>query len=149
MRRILAGLMLAGCVVICGGCAINDAGMGTALRGEIESLCKQMEDAMRADDLEKVASFYADDGILLSPGGDKRGGSRAALVEYWQGFGTGVDWELQVHSVEGDEKLATQRGRSILTYIKNGERRVSTVEFLLIWQRQTDGTLKIAVDAYW
>ena len=60
-----------------------------------------------------------------------------------------MDWELQVHSVEGNDKLATQRGRSILTYIKNGERRVSTVEFLLIWQRQTDGTLKIAVDAYW
>ena len=51
MRRILAGLMLARCVV-------------TALRGEIESLCRQMEDAMRADDLTRVASFYADDGIL-------------------------------------------------------------------------------------
>jgi ketosteroid isomerase-like protein len=119
------------------------------LRQEIAALCAQMEQAMRENDLKRVASFYADDGILLGPGGDTRGGSRAALEEYWLGFGRGVDWSLVTHSIEGEEGLAIQRGRSILTYVRDDQRRTSVVEFMLIWQRQDDGTLKIKVDAYW
>ena len=108
-----------------------------------------MEQAMRDNDLHKVASYYADEAVLLGKNGHRRGGSRQAIDDYWAGFGQGVDWSLITHSIEGVGSLIVQRGRSILTYIRNGERRESTVEFLLIWQRPEGGELKIVTDAYW
>ncbi len=108
-----------------------------------------MEQAMRDNDLLKVASYYCDDAILLGKSGYKRGGTRQAIDTYWRGFGTGIDWSLSVDSVEGVDNLIVHRGRSSLTYIRNGERHTSEVEFVLLWQRSEDGVLKIAFDAYW
>jgi len=108
-----------------------------------------MEQALRNRDLPHVASFYADDGILLSPGSERRGGSRSLIEQYWARFDTAVDWSLTTHSIEGVDGLVVQRGRSVITFMNDGVQRLGTVEFLLIWQRQPDGSLKIAVDGYW
>lgn len=142
---------MSGCATTARAAAVDpDEAAAAALREEVAGLCAQMEQAMRDNDLKRVASFYADDGILLGPSGQRRGGSRAALEEYWARFGTGIDWSLITHSVEGRDNMAVQRGRSVLTYINpEGARHTSVVDFMLIWQRQDDGTLMIAVDAYW
>jgi len=139
----------AGCATTARTASPTTAMPDAALRQEIADLCAQMEQAMRVNDLRRVAWFYADDAILLGPDGLQRGGTRAALEEYWLGFGRGVDWSLITHSIEGEVGLAVQRGRSILTYVRNEQPRTSVVEFMLIWLRQKDGTLKISVDAYW
>ena len=104
---------------------------------------------MRDNDLLKVGSYYWDDAILLGQSGNRRGGSRESIDAYWRRFGTGIDWSLSVDSVEGVDNLIVHRGRSSLTYIRNGERHTSEVEFVLLWQRSEDGVLKIAFDAYW
>lgn len=120
-----------------------------SLQAEVRMLCQGMEEALREGDLQRVASFYADDGILLSPSGKRQGGSRQLLEQYWARFDTAVDWSLTTHSIEGVEGLVMQRGRSDISFEDDGELRVGTVEFVLIWQRQLDGSLKIAADGYW
>lgn len=119
------------------------------LRDEVAGRCKQMEQAMRDNDLMKVASFYTDDAILMSKSDNKRGGSREAIEEYWKRFGTGIDWSLSVESIRGVDSLIVHHGRSVLTYITKNERHTSEVEFMLLWIRQEDGVLSIAFDVYW
>ena len=116
--------------------------LGEALRG--------MEEAMRRNDLAAVAAFYRDDCVLLSPGGSRTTG-REAIDAYWARFGTGIDWKLEPFATEGNygRGFAYQRGRSTLTYERDGELRTSTVEFVLLWRRDNLGDWRIAVDGYW
>ena len=138
------------------GCAsptrVNDTTAQADLRAHIEALNEAMEARFRAGDMLDVAAFYADDGIMLAPDGERVEG-RNAIDAYWARTGenyTDLDWELTVEHVEGDEGLAYQRGRSTLSRTSvDGERRVSIVEFVLIWQQQDDGSYRILVDAYW
>ncbi len=149
---LLVATLMAGCASDLDAAALKASQAGNRqLFDEVVARCAQMEQAMRDNDLAKVASFYADDGILLNSNGQRQGGSRQALEEYWQGFGQGVDWSLITHSVEGVDGLIVQRGKSVLTYISPGddERRTGIVEFILLWQRDDEGELKIAVDGYW
>ena len=143
----LAGL--AGCAVLTRAQASPSSDDLDRLRNEVAHLCRQMEQAMRDNDLLKVGSYYWDDAILLGQSGNRRGGSRESIDAYWRRFGTGIDWSLSVDSVEGVDSLIVHRGRSLLTYIRNGERRTSEVQFVLLWQRSQDGVLRIAFDAYW
>ncbi len=156
LQGVVAVVLAIACLVGLLGCAVltkaeipppsDDL---NRLRDEVAHLCGQMEQAMRDNDLVKVASYYWDDAILLGKSGNKRGGTREAIDTYWKGFGTGIDWLLSVDSIEGVDNLIVHRGRSLLTYIKDGERRTSEVQFVLLWQRSQDGVLRIAVDAYW
>jgi ketosteroid isomerase-like protein len=54
-----------------------------------------------------------------------------------------------VQRLEGGSDLYVQRGRSRLVRQRDGARHVSEVEFVLVWQRQLDGRLRILVDAWW
>lgn len=131
------------------GCASTGSSAGDAtLRAEIEAANRRLEDRMRANDLAGVAAMYADHALLLSPGGEPVQG-RAAIDAYWRRFGRGIDWRLEVRRVEGREGLAVQRGVSTLTYEKRGEVRTSRVDFVLVWEKDDDGTWKVAVDGYW
>ena len=103
---------------------------------------------MRNNDLAGVAAFYADDAVLLGPGGFRVAG-RDAIDKYWTEFGRGIDWKLDIHDLEGESGLVFQRGTSHLTYERNGETKTSTVEFVIIWEKRDDGTYQINVDAYW
>ena len=103
---------------------------------------------MRSNDLHGVAAFYADDGILLSPRGSRVSG-RQEIDRYWSEFGRGIDWKLSIASLEGGEGVVCHRGTSQLTYERDGKRRTSTVQYMLIWKPTAGGSWKIAVDAYW
>ena len=118
------------------------------LRVEVEGLNRLLEQRFGAGDLRGVAAMYADDAILISPGGDRVEG-RAAIDAYWAEITDPRSWTLEVLSVEGGERLVVQRGISHLAYAENGEERLSTVDFVLVWVREEDGRLRVAVDAYW
>ncbi len=142
--------LIAALLLVPWGCATRESmtTLEPALRARIVSLNKAMEARMRANDMAGVAAFYADDGILLGPGGSRVSG-REAIDSYWLRFGRGIDWQLEIHSLEGEAGLVFQRGTSRLTYEKEGQRRTSTVEFALTWVLQKSGEYRIAVDAYW
>lgn len=128
----------------------TDDGASRKLAAELRAVLDDMESAMRRSDLAAVAAAYADDAILISPGGRRTVG-REAVDAYWEGFGRGIDWQLDVRDTGGDGErgIAYQRGQSTLTYARNDETRVSIVQFVLLWQRDAGGRWKIALDAYW
>ena len=129
------------------------SGCGTTPRvhpmyAEVRALNDQLEDRLRAGDLHGVAALYADDGLLLSPGGDRVEG-REAIDAYWMRMSDPVDWSLSIDALEGEEDLLVQRGTSRLVRMRDGAPRTSVVEFILVWARQPGGQLRAVVDAYW
>jgi len=86
--------------------------------------------------------------VILGASGRRHAG-REAIDSYWQRFSDPIDWKLEVLRVEGGDLLAIQRGRSTLTRLLDGEEHDSIVEFIIVWVRDDEGNLRIAVDAYW
>ncbi len=147
-------------------------------RETASAICAQnfgMEEGMRSGDMQEVADFYVDDGIVTSPGGLLASG-RAQLDAYWGEF-AGLDWRLDVVALAPTMEileetsayqqlsssfpaweahlpqrelgeLVYQLGRSHLSYTGRGTKRLSIVDFLLIWEKQADNTFKILVDTY-
>ena len=152
-RRVVSStwsLLVMAMVVTLAGCATK-ASVGVpspGVRDEVRALNDGMEASFRAGDLRAVASYYADDGILLSSHGNRTEG-REAIDAYWARFTNPLDWELTVDELSGTDDLVCQRGRSTITRVRDGEPYDSVVSFLLIWVRQADGALRIAVDGYW
>ncbi|MBT8484748.1 MAG: DUF4440 domain-containing protein [Phycisphaerales bacterium] len=151
MRRLWPRVLMMLTVLAGGvGCQSGPAlePVAGTLRTEVERLNRSMEESLRAGDLLGVAGHYADDAILIGPSGNRVTG-RTEIDAYWMRFSDPVDWSLSVGTLEGEADLLCQRGTSRLTYRRGDAVRTSVVEFLLIWRREEDGRLRIAVDAYW
>jgi ketosteroid isomerase-like protein len=118
------------------------------IRVEISALHEAMEEAFRNEDLLGVAAFYADDGLLLGRDGHRVAG-RIAIDEYWGRLHGAREWELTLLDVEGEDGIWVERGRSKLSVFRDDELRASEVEFMMVWQRQSDGALLITIDAFW
>ena len=119
----------------------------TTLRQEIDSLNRAMEQAFAKGDMAAVAKFYADDAKLMGPRGADISG-RAAIDRYWQEIKGAKSWKLEVIEVGGDRTTAYQVGRSTLVTASGGGDRTSVSRFVVIWKRQPDGRLRIALDFY-
>ena len=119
----------------------------SALHQEIDSLNRAMEQAFAKGDMAAVAKFYADDGKLMGPRGADVSG-RAAIDRYWQDIKGAKSWKLEVIEVGGDRTTAYQIGRSTLVTSGGGGDRTSVSRFVVIWKRQPDGKLRIALDFY-
>lgn len=143
---------------------------------EIKLQNTKMEEAFRSGDMKAVASFYADDGVVLSLNGDAVVG-REKIDQYWAGIKNPIDWKLDVIEVSQNEQdiydnpyyealenkppswraqgyefddrenLIYQLGRSTLKSEHNGKVNTSVVNFILIWQATDDG-YKILLDTY-
>ena len=119
----------------------------TVLYNEVVRLNRAMEAAIGRDDVAAAARFYADDARILGPRGFEVNG-RKAIDEYWAGIGNARSWKLEAWDVGGSRDEAYQVGRSTLVHGAPGQERTSVVEFVVIWKRQADGALRIALDFY-
>ena len=72
--QISALLLLVGCHSWPAGNATDDQ-----LRAEIRALNLAMEDCVRAGDMARVATYYADDAVLLGPRGNRVSGRKAQV----------------------------------------------------------------------
>jgi len=120
---------------------------GSALRQEIDSLNRAMEQAFARGDMIAVARFYADDAKLMGPRGSDVSG-RAAIDRYWSGIKGAKAWKLEALEVGGDRNTAYQVGRSTLVTTREAVDQTSVSRFVVIWKRQPDGRLRIALDFY-
>ena len=116
-----------------------------ALRREVEQLNREMEAAVNRGDLKGAAAYYADDAIVRTAGQVVAQGRRA-VDEYFTGIAHAKSWKLDVIQVGGTRDNAWQVGRS--TLVHGQPERTSVVQFLVIWRRQADGKLRIALDYY-
>lgn len=117
------------------------------LRKTIESLNRAMTEAFKCGDRRSVAQFYAADGLLIGPCGQRIVG-RDAIAAYWSSFVTAKDWHLEVLEFDGDGSIVYQIARSKITHDIGGKELIGTVDVVLIWKRQPDNTYRIYVDSY-
>lgn len=117
------------------------------LRKTIESLNRAMTDTFKCGDRREVAQFYALDGLLIGPRGQRIVG-RDAIAAYWSSFVTATDWDLEMLEFDGDGSIAYQIARSKITHDIGGQELIGSVDVVLIWKRQLDNTYRIYVDSY-
>jgi ketosteroid isomerase-like protein len=117
------------------------------LRAEIEAVHDSMTAVFNRGNPAGVARFYGDDarvdGERTAP---IRG--RAAIDTYWRGIANAKSWKLEIIEVGGSRDQPYEIGRSTLTTSSPSGDRVSVVEYLVLWRRETNGALRIAVDYY-
>ncbi len=112
---------------------------------QIEVALRGMEEAFKRNDMVGVARFYADDGTMFYPKGQKAHG-RAAIDAYWTKIKQPKDWKLQVVEFGGDEETIYQVGKSTLTSGAGSKQGTNVCDFVLIWKKQPDGAYRIHVD---
>lgn len=114
---------------------------------EVESLNREMEAAFNRGDLKAVAAFYADNSVVRHATGVAAKG-RHQVDAYWAGVKDGKRWSLEVRGVTAAENtnLVYETGKS--TLVSGSPEHTSVVGFLLVWQRQSNGKLKILLDYY-
>ena len=124
------------------------AAMAEAPKAKLRALVDEMSQDLVAGRTGKVAARYADDCILLGPGGYRVTG-REAIDQYWGRMQQVRRWDLDVRTTEGAGDLYVQTGRSTLVRQRQGSERSSVVEFVLTWQKQADGEWRVVSDVYW
>jgi CubicO group peptidase (beta-lactamase class C family)/ketosteroid isomerase-like protein len=123
------------------------AARNDALRREIQAMNDSMTATFSASDMGGVARFYTDDARVDGEGGDLVQG-RHAVDAYWKNIRNPKSWKLEVIEVGGHPDHPYQIGRSTLVTSSPSGDRTSVVEFLAIWRREPNGSLRMAVDYY-
>jgi ketosteroid isomerase-like protein len=127
-----------------------DAAFKHALRREIEAVNAAMTLEFNRGDYLGAARFYTDDAQIIGPGGVRVTG-REAVDRYWNSIPAGATWKLEVLDVGGSTVSAWQLGRSTLVTPSRdsaGGTNTSVVDFIAIWKRQPDRSLKLYIDMY-
>ncbi|MBA3557308.1 MAG: DUF4440 domain-containing protein [Gemmatimonadaceae bacterium] len=119
----------------------------STLRAEVAALNTAMVAAFNRDPAT-VAPFYADSARIVGPKRQTVKG-RAAIDRYWANIRKPATWTLEVVQVGGSRAEAYQIGVSSLTSTSSDGRQGTYVcDFVVIWKRQADGTLRIVLDLY-
>jgi ketosteroid isomerase-like protein len=113
---------------------------GMTIRDELDAINGGMAAALAAQDAKRFASYYADDARLLSDGSPIIRG-RADIEAEVCDWVTNTPLTLRFESgdVIADGSLVVDVGRIISPTRQS--------KYVVVYQRQPDGSLKIAVDA--
>jgi len=128
----------------------GQAAINLALRQELERVNAEMAATFNRGDYLGAARFYTDDAQIIGPGNVRVTG-RAAVDRYWASIPSGATWRLDVIEVGGSYASPWQLGRSTLVIPSRdpgGASNTSVVDFVAIWRRQPDRTLKLYIDMY-
>lgn len=121
-------------------------GNDTSVKKQIRLLTAQMEDAFNANDMVKVAAFYADDAEIVYDNGYTVKG-RTGLDNYWGSLkDKGRGWKLTVVDIGGGGDFVYQLGQSDLKHMSRDKETRSVTNFVLLWKKQPDGSYKIFRD---
>lgn len=121
-------------------------GSDTLVKTQITTLNEQMEEAFNANNMTKVATFYADDAEIIYDDGYTVKG-RTNLDKYWISLkDKGRGWKLTVVEIGGRGEFVYQLGQSDLKHISRDKETRSVTNFVLLWRKQADGSYKIFRD---
>jgi uncharacterized protein (TIGR02246 family) len=105
-------------------------------------------EAARTKDVDKVASFYADDALAFSnySATTTKEAMRADLRKSFSDPGT-ISWKISAIEVARSGDLAYEHGRyTYTTTEKDGKSKTQTGNYLLVSRKPPGGDWKIAVD---
>jgi uncharacterized protein (TIGR02246 family) len=134
------------------GCAPPAAPKDTRAEDEaaIRALSQRFNDAVRAKDADKAASFYADDAFAFGggePTTTTREAARAGMLGSFSDTGWTIDWKTDAVVVARSGDLAYERGHYTLKFEeKDGKSATKTGNYLLVWKKPPGGDWKVAVD---
>lgn|SRR5262249_7966020 len=119
-------------------------------KAAIEKAIAAWEKAFNAKDAAAVAKLYTEDATLLPPGSPAVKG-RANIQSFFESFisAGGSDAKLRVVQVESSGDMAYEIGafEAVLPQPQGGTARGSG-KYVVIWKRQSDGLVKLAVDIF-
>jgi ketosteroid isomerase-like protein len=121
-----------------------------AIRRELAAVNAAMAATFNRGDYLGAARFYSDDAQIIGAG-DVRVTGREAVDRYWTSIPAGSTWRLDVLDAGGSRDSMWELGRSTLvtpSRNRDGTTNTSIVDFLGVWKRQPDGTLKLYIDMY-
>lgn len=130
------------------GCGRAPAGADASVE-ELMQTSREWSKAAQAGDLDKVASYFADDAVIISAGEQPvrgRAAIRAYLAEASQIPGFRIRWEPLEGKVSGDMGYLLERTQITM----DGPQRtpvVQTLQAVTVWRRMPDGSWKNVVDA--
>ena len=117
---------------------------------EIRALVQQFEEAAAAKDSRAIAAFYAENATLLPPGMSPIPG-RQNIQGFWQAFldAGASDAKITPNTIRGSEPIFYEIGQysAMMPQPAGGTAR-GTGRYLVVWERQSDGMLKIAADMF-
>jgi len=117
---------------------------------EIRAHVQQFEEAAAVKDSRAIAALYAESATLLPPGMSPIQG-RQNIQGFWQGFfdAGAADAKITTNTVRGSEPVFYEIGQySAMMPQPSGGTAPGTGRYLVVWERQSDGVLKIAADMF-
>jgi ketosteroid isomerase-like protein len=134
------------------GCAHPAAPKDTRAEDEatIRVYSQAFNEAVRAKNVDKAASFYADDAFNFgsnSPTLTTKEATRADMQSDFSVPGWTISWKTTSVVVARSGDLAYEHGRyRYTTTEKDGKPETKTGNYLLVWRKLPGGDWKIAVD---
>jgi uncharacterized protein (TIGR02246 family) len=120
------------------------------VRGEIERIGKEFGAAFNRGDPAAIAAHYAEDGMVMPPGGQSISG-RQGIEQFWRGVREmGVQaLSLTTEEVDARDDLAYEVGSATLKIQPpEGSPVTDTVKFLVVWKRSADGAWQLYRDIW-
>jgi uncharacterized protein (TIGR02246 family) len=146
-------LILCGCIAL-----LSFAFAGTASAGDMKieqalrDLDAQWSAAAAAKDVDKTVSFYSDDAIVL-PANAPIATTKAAIRNLWSGLltspGVNMNWKTTKVEVSKSGDMAYASGTYELTMNDpSGKPVTDRGKYLVVWEKQSDGTWKCGADTW-
>jgi uncharacterized protein (TIGR02246 family) len=122
----------------------------TDYTAEVLALARAWENCANARDARGIAALYAENATLLPPGLPPITG-RQNIQGFWQGFfdAGASDAKLKSSQISSSGDLAYEIGEySAMMPQPSGGTAPGTGKYLVVFERQQDGTLKMAADMF-
>ena len=132
--------------------ATTTADTRSADEATLKNLDAEWSKAAGAKDVDKTASYYSDDAVVLPPNMATINGKQGARA-MWQGMfsvpGFGGGWKVAKVEVARSGDLAYVTGTYELSETDaKGKPMTDKGKYLEVWKKQADGTWKCAIDMF-
>lgn len=150
--RLLVLVLLASVITACQRGATTTISTRSAEEATLRSLDSEWSKVAGAKDVDKTASYYADDALILPPNMASIQGKQGARA-MWQGMfsvpGFGGGWKASKVEVAQSGDLAYVTGTYELSETDaSGKPSTDKGKYLEVWKKQAGGNWKCAVDMF-